>query len=294
MKLIYSLVLVVIGVSVQAQDPSFTQFNRSNMYLNPASVGNLKSWTANYHFRNHWVGAEGSPLVNNIGIQYGFDKVFKGVGVFLINDIVGASGKTDLSVPFAFGFKIKDKIDLNLGAQVSFVQESFDMSGLSPADPSDPSFVESVSSNVDFSIGAEVVFRSLKIGIAGAHLLQPVYDNGLIMAKTPFKISTYINYDLKIGSSVLLSPSVMYAYQGNSYSLVTSATATYKFLKIMGGFRFNNGPVVGLGYWNKRFDIVYTFDIITGDLSSFATGSHEVGVRFRFGKNKEGKFDNAL
>ena len=48
MKYIYTLFIVVLALTLKAQDLNFSQFNKANMYLNLASFGSLNYCIVNY------------------------------------------------------------------------------------------------------------------------------------------------------------------------------------------------------------------------------------------------------
>ena len=309
MKYIYTLFIVVLALTLKAQDINFSQFNRANMYLNPASVGDLKSWTVNYQFRNQWPKLSKPFVTNSLGVQYGFNKTVKGIGVAILNDVAGDGSITSssFSVPLAFGFNIKDKVDLSIGVQTSFLQKSVNWSSFNFGDeidnqlgfisPSQDSFPpNNTVSIIDFSIGMEVKISNLKAGFAGAHILEPNESFFAVASesKLPFKFSSYLNYDIALGSVFKITPSVLYVQQSDFNSLVMATTTSYKFVKIMFGYRVDDAAIFGLAFTTKRLDIGYSYDLTTSKLSNATGGSHEVGVRFRFGKHKEGAFDNAF
>src|ERR1051326_2372791 len=49
--------LVIVGISVPAQDPSFSQFFSSPLNVNPALTAKINSdWRAISNFRDQWIG----------------------------------------------------------------------------------------------------------------------------------------------------------------------------------------------------------------------------------------------
>src|ERR1041384_4124415 len=49
--------LVIVGISVHAQDPSFSQFFSSPLNVNPALTAKINSdWRAISNFRDQWIG----------------------------------------------------------------------------------------------------------------------------------------------------------------------------------------------------------------------------------------------
>jgi type IX secretion system PorP/SprF family membrane protein len=277
-----------------------------NIYLNPSSVGNLKSWTISHQFRNQWPESGSNYITNNAAVQYGFNKTFKGIGVSVLNDVAGDGiiNSTRISVPIAFCFKIKDLVEVNLGLETAFLQKSADWSKLTfgsminnqlgfVADSSD-SFPATTVNNLDFAIGMEVKIAKFKIGLAGTHLFEPNESFFGETSTLPFRLTTYVNYDFSRGNQLIVSPSVLYQQQRDFTNLIVSTTTTYKFVKLLVGYRYNDAIIMGAGVKFSMFDIGYTYDLTTSQLSNATGGSHELGVRFRFGKSKEGDFDNAF
>ena len=141
----------------------------------------------------------------------------------------------------------------------------------------------------------ELIVANLKFGIAGAHLTEPnesFFGNTSSDANLPFKLSTYLNYDIFIGEKLIVTPSVLYLNQRDFMNAIFSTTTTYKFIKLMVGYRTNDAAIMGLAVHFNRFDIGYTYDLTTSQLTNETGGSHEVG--FRFGKQKEDEFDNSF
>tara|TARA_B110000211_G_C14054693_1_gene542798 strand:- start:680 stop:1585 length:906 start_codon:yes stop_codon:yes gene_type:complete len=300
--------ILVFTFSLKAQDPHFTQTNRANIYLNPASVGNLESWTVSHQYRDQWSNITGSYVTNHTAVQYGFKKAFKGIGVHVLTDDAGSKiYTTRLSIPVAFGWELSKSIRLNVGVEAAYIEKSVNWDNLTFGDMIDNKlgFVNNTSDtlystsvgNLDFSAGMELVVAKLKFGIAGAHLTEPnesFFGNTSDAANLPFKLSTYLNYDIFVGGNLIVTPSVLYLNQRDFSNAMFSTTTTYKFIKLMVGYRTNDAAIMGLAVHFNKFDIGYTYDLTTSQLTNETGGSHEVGIRFRFGKNKEGEFDNAF
>jgi type IX secretion system PorP/SprF family membrane protein len=306
MKVLSTLILIAFTLALKAQDPHFTQFNRSNIYLNPASVGTLKSWTVSHQYRNQWPKLSGDYITHNAAVQYGFNKALKGIGVYAVNDVAGsgAISMTRLAVPLAFGFKIKDLFQLNIGVEAAYQQKSIDLTMLTFGDMIDDSLGFVTPSNqiepstavgiLDFAAGMEIQVSKLKFGLSGRHLTQPNESFFDGESKLPFRLTTYANYDFSVGEILTITPSVLFHQQRDFQNVVVTTTTTYRFIKVMLGYRRNDAFLMGLGVKFKRLDVGYSYDLTTSSLSSATGGAHEFGIRFRFGKNKEGDFDNAF
>jgi type IX secretion system PorP/SprF family membrane protein len=196
MKILSISILLAFTFLLKSQVRSFSQYNRVNMVINPARTGDLKSWTVNYHFRNQWTKLNADNIIkNNVGIQYGFEGKLKGVGVSLLNSKTGGSwfeyNKTSILVPLAFGFKIKDKLDLSLGLAGRFTQYSVRNSQVDD-------LPNSTKYDMDFSTGMELIFANLKFGASGANTLDYFAHITDDTDSNPFKFTTYLNYDIPI------------------------------------------------------------------------------------------------
>jgi hypothetical protein len=86
----------------------------------------------------------------------------------------------------------------------------------------------------------------------------------------------------------------MYERRYSYNSGIISTTTSYRFIAFILGYRFDDAPIVGMGVKFKNLDVGYTYDFSNPNFIASNGGSHEVGIRFRFGKNKEGSYDNAF
>jgi type IX secretion system PorP/SprF family membrane protein len=50
------------------------------------------------------------------------------------------------------------------------------------------------------------------------------------------------------------------------------------------GYRTHDAIIILIGYnLNRQFSLAYTYDINIGELSNYTSGSHEIGLQYKFG-----------
>ncbi|MFM2225621.1 MAG: hypothetical protein RJA07_1823, partial [Bacteroidota bacterium] len=61
-KIVLSIVLIVLGLSSYAQqDPQYTMYMFNQLAINPGYAGSRECLSTTVHYRNQWVGIDGSP-----------------------------------------------------------------------------------------------------------------------------------------------------------------------------------------------------------------------------------------
>ena len=96
-KIFFITGMFLIGISLQGQDPSFSQFFSSPLNVNPALTGNINSkWRAISNYRNQWIGPANpyttetvsfdSKVFQNLVGNYVDENTRIGIGGMLMSD----------------------------------------------------------------------------------------------------------------------------------------------------------------------------------------------------------------
>jgi hypothetical protein len=105
-----------------------------------------------------------------------------------------------------------------------------------------------------------------------------------------------LNYEYYFGgggkialpAEFMLEPSVLMAFSSvNPFKLTINAIGMYKN-SIRAGLGFRNGYgqaiILHIGYnVNRQLALAYSYDINTGKLSGYTSGSHEINIQYKFG-----------
>ena len=307
-KIALCCVLGLMFFSAQAQDPHFTQFYASPLYLNPAFAGAYKCPKFNLNYRNQY------PVINaysTYAASYDqfVDALNGGLGMQITVDDAGQGTMQmlEFSGMYSYHLTISRDFSLLVGFQGTYRQRSLDWSKLIFPDQLDPQFGniyvtneipgDNVVGHVDFSTGFIGFGENFYFGGAFHHITQPD-DPFLIESKLPMKMTFHAGATLPIGSSrseTVLSPGLLYQQQGGFTQLNYLLSITTN--NITGGlsFRhsFNNADAITvlLGYQVDKLRIGYSYDYTVSSLSNAIGGAHEVSVSYQLNcKPKQKKF----
>lgn len=188
MKKYFLLILTIFTLEINAQDPNFSQFFNTNMYLNPAKTGALNGWTTNLHYRNQWPNLNsGGYQTANVGVQKSLQKYNSGIGINVIND--NASNTiftTQLGLLFAKRINITDHLELGLGANLEYIEKTLDLTTLTFGDMIDSRLgfqystsetaISSSATNINLSLGADFRFFNFDFGYTSSNINRPNFS----------------------------------------------------------------------------------------------------------------------
>lgn len=318
----------MIGYSndLKAQDPAYSQFFASPVYLNPALAGSNGCPRISLNHRNQWPGIGNSYVTYSATYDQFVDKLNGGIGVGITKDVAG-EGKlntTQINLDYAYRIKVSKKFEISVALEGAYRQLGVDWEELTFSDQIDPQLgfilptdeqIGQYSSNkgfADFSTGF-MAFGSANnkfdyyFGAAAHHITQP--DQGLIsVSKLPMKITAnigasfplnqYGTYRTNSGNrskkAAILSPNILFLQQQD-------------FMQINYGMYITKGPVVG-GLWARQsaenFDAFiiligmeqaswkfgYSYDVTISALGNVNTrGSHELSFAYKLPCSNRGK-----
>jgi len=320
------------------QDAAFSQYFNLNTLINPASVGNVpENINLTVAYRNQW-GTVSSPFITNLfSAEFNPQKQGKNTagrrvkskrsklcfGILAFTEKAGTSGykASTLRGISSYHFKLTRYKELSFGLELGYNQRSFSLDGLAwdaqfngvgynPALPSQESFSEPNTGNIDTGFGVE--FRNLNpkkfiwyagMGVHHYYQQQTVLENGVDLLPTLshiyFKGQNSLNnmmyrYYAIISSQDLgaltgtigMDASYRFDYDSKYTSFSTSSALT------LGGFyRYRDAIIALIGYEYKRiFRLSFSYDVNVSSLrnaSSF-NGGPEINLSYlhTFGKNR--------
>lgn len=316
-KHFYILMLMLAAVTVHAQDPQFTQFYASPMYLNPAFAGGNVCSRVSTNYRNQWPSIPGSFVTYSAAYDQSIPSFNSGAGILIMNDQAG-SGKlrsTSVNLFYSYEMQLTKKISARMGIEAGRVTRSVNFYDLVFADQiarggsSSVTTVEVPSSEkisyLDFSSGLLVYGKRFWTGISAHHINKPNESLMAFDTPLPVKFSVHAGYNLPVGTSTwkkreiesqFFSPAINYRAQG-------------KFDQLDIGLYYNNLPVV-LGVWYRgiplfksyepgyrnddaiavlagvtlydNFRFGYSYDLTLSKLVGSTNGSHEITLAYQF------------
>lgn len=279
------ILLLIPARSLNAQDPSFSQFFSSPLNINPALTANINSdWRLISNLRDQWIGPA-SPYVTGT-VSYD-TKILQnkipnveteeniiGVGGMLMFDraMSGIVKSTYASLNLSYSIKLsetddyKERLGIGFGAiygtrnmdfsRVDF-EEQFTGHGFNRNLPTGETALSNMKPYVSASAGltysASNEKNNFDIGIAAFHLNKPrqtfLKDDNEFLA---IRKVAHVNFETFINDRTVLNTNGIYQYQkGANYFSVGGAMGYYM------GNNLESMITAGLWYWSSNAVIPY-------------------------------------
>jgi len=315
---LFFLVILFPGI-VEAQDPQFSQFYATPLYLNPAFAGASQLTRVGANYRNQWPSLDANFVSYSAWGDHYFDEKNSGVGLYVGRDQATVSGlnSTLVAGQYAYQLSLSNLYTLRAGFQAGYTFRNVDFSKfifgdqINPdgtIDPTAESFDAGAVNNF-FDIGAGLMLYSGRawLGFSAFHLNQP--NQSLIGEASPLprKYSTHIGYKFYLTEGTIgeglfsrpqersIAPTAQYKFQGKFDQLDLGVYVTYE--PIIFGIWYRGLPVksvdgasnneaivflVGLSKKTKKeiLNIGYSFDVTLSNLGAQSGGAHEFSIAY--------------
>lgn len=285
--LILNITMLIGLVAFGQQQPQYTQYMYNPTLINPAYAGS-KGFTSVYGlYRTQWVGLEGAPKTANISMNKPIEGSKLGYGVSVLNDNIGVSDNTQLSVDLAYTLFLQNESRLAFGLKVSGNLLNVNYNKLNQYTPGEQVLQNNITNMFSPNVGAGIYYYN---------------KSSYLGASVPMLFNTE-KYD-DINRDQVNQRYHMYFMGGKVFDLSYNLKFKPAFIsKVVPGaplqldlssnFMFNDKFVVGAAYrWsasvsalagfqvNDRLFIGYGYDTETTRLSSYNSGSHELFLQF--------------
>ncbi len=307
-----NIFLSILFLSIFCQLAFAQQDNQSMQYMytvqkyNPAYTGTVTNVEVSSTYTKQWLGIEGSPqtfsLLFNAPLRKGL-----GLGISANQDQLGAMQETQISADIAYRFKLTRMLTMSFGIKGGFDMLDINMNKLNIFHENEPSTLNLLRT-LSPTIGAGTFLyttkrtrrkqRNFYLGLSSPNFYIPNRKDDVQ--------STYqdkIQANLLMGcvfennrNKIKIKPAGMIRYvNGAPLSWNLSTNVMFNDIFIVGlGYQWKSGITLFLGtHVQKRFFVGYTFDFNTTALRSFNYGSHELLIRFKFGKLNFGKIQSS-
>ena len=277
--------LCLFGSTVQAQDPSFSQFYANRVYLNPAFTGLESGITVAGVSRMQWLNVDQGFRTYGFNVELQEPALNSGIGLSLFHDQQGHANLQTSSVGLSYAYTIPfDHHNVHIGFQYRYVQKSIDWSKITFSDQLDPLYgaiyettAVPINDRVgfsDFDVGIVWRFdtdvklskkRKLRdtrhsLGLSIHHLPQLVSNQGgeesfqNLNTKVSPRITLHAGSVIPVwffnGSkkSISISPNIKYDIQGDQIGQLNQNLQVLT----MGCYLLYEGVYIGGLYQNKR------------------------------------------
>ncbi|MDN4165263.1 type IX secretion system membrane protein PorP/SprF [Cytophagales bacterium LB-30] len=315
--ILFILVSLALSVALKAQDPQFSQYYASPLYLNPAFAGSTEMHRVALNNRLQWPNLPQTYTTYALSYDYNMAHLNSGFGLLLTTDKAGSSSLRNTNAGFLYAYKIhlNNKWVITPGLNFSYThrdidyskllfpdQISSDGSGVLPVSPggSGANRIEKVQ-YFDFGTGLLVYNRAAWFGGSLHHIPQPNTSFLGGNDRLPMKLTVHggVKIPLYYGPQKLsrmssISPSFIYKTQGEFDQLDVGMNFTYD--PIMAGLWYRGLPIrqtvddqfsrdavtfiMGLNF--KDLQMGYSYDITVSRLGANSGGAHEISLIYEF------------
>ncbi len=307
------LLIIFIPVSLIAQDPAFSQFYATPVYLNPALAGTTGLPRISINYRNQWPQKGIALKTYSISYDQLIAKTNTGIGFQLMRDqeLNTLINTNSFLLSYSYHLQLEFESFITFGLQGGMVYKQFNIGNLVfPADVNQLTgeISEWISNHYsdetklypDFSVGAVGQHDEYFWGAALHHLNRPDESviNGDQKGRLPIKGTVHaggmlhrLHYGL-LSRKFTLSPNILYQQQGSFKQLNMGIYMIEKSF-LFGGWYRNNldirpDAIIGLlGFAIEKIQLGYSFDFTVSKLSNYSYGSHEISVTIFPGRKKE-------
>ncbi|MBM3160642.1 MAG: type IX secretion system membrane protein PorP/SprF [Bacteroidetes bacterium] len=301
--------LLAVCVEVKAQDPSFTQFYASPIYLNPALAGSTGCPRIVSNYRNQWPQLTGNYITSAVAYDSYVKSISGGLGIIALHDMQGqATIQTSMiGGIYSYNLKVNRKFSMMFGARAAYFQKFLDWDKLTFGDMIDPrrGFIFT-SGDVprgngrrgffDLSAGLVGFGKNYYFGLAAHHLNQP--DESMILgtSRLPVRITGHAGAEIKLGqrgrytNTTSVLPNIIYQYQNGFQELNIGTYVKYGDFTLGAWYRNRDAFILLFGISFEKFKLGYSYDLTVSKLGNgISGGSHEVSLGLNLKCRKKAK-----
>ena len=233
--------ILVLGTSVTAQDPQFSQFYAAPLYLNPAFAGSTNQARIGVNYRNQWPAIDANFNTISAFADTYIESKNSGVGILINRDTEGVLGLQSTSIAFQYAYELTllKNLSFRPGVQIGVYNRSINFDRLVFGDQLDPATgrlkpgasAEGLNTGQskffpDLSMGGLFYSKNGWLGFAAHHLTEP--DQSLVGSKDVLrmKLSAHAGWKFyfkpgemgdgfyKKARERSIAPTVQYRHQG--------------------------------------------------------------------------------
>jgi len=308
--------LFLFGLSLQAQDPQFTQFYANPLFLNPAFAGTSIQSRLVFDTRIQWPSIPGAFQTYSASYDQFVPQIKSGFGVNIYYDRAGTGGLSTTAFNFMYAYELKIKRDLYIrpAMEVGYAIRSININRLTFGDQLQTGNLitaEIISDQTvqyfDLGAGALLYAENYWVGISFSHINTPNQSFLNEDSPLPLKYSLHGGYKFKLEGSNRLNRNYVYVaanYKAQAKFDQLDIGAYYEHNAITLGVWYRGLPVrfndtkyfnpdaisILIGYSHMSLSFAYSYDITISTLGLNTGGSHELTVIYEWANRRNKRF----
>ena len=290
-----SILLISAADNLRAQNyPVYSQYLLDGLVINPAYTGTREALTASVSLRRKSMNMDGAPSMGTFSLHSPLKNDRVALGIMSHYQSYGVTSKASVFASYAFHIKTKNgRWSLGLKAGVDMLNN--DYSSITTVVPNDPAFTNAVTAYTLPNVGAGVYYNSdvFFAGVAVPEMFS--YRENSNDSGYEF-YHDYENYYfmgtagglITFADAFRFKPSALVRYSINNPLLVdiNGNFIIANFLWLGASWRLGEEVLVGIVelQLSQQLKLGYAYEYNMGKLSTFVGGTHEIALRFEFGK----------
>ena len=299
----FLLALLLLSISSYCQqNPQYTQYMYNTMSINPGYTGSLGTLDAVLIYRDQWVGIEGAPVSQNLGIHSPLRNEKIGIGLNLQNDKIGPAKEFYADANFSYSLQLSPTVKMGLGLKggvkifnVDFSKGTFENPG---SDPLNRNVENKLTTTL--GAGAYMYADNWYLGFSVPDFITNKYYDDIEQSVAEEEIQYFLigGYVFDLSPSLRFKPAFLAKYL-DGFPIVVDVSANFLIMdqfSVGASYRYEDS-VSGLAGVNflEGFFVGYSYDYTTSNLSQFNSGSHEIVLLYNLdllgkGYNKSPRF----
>jgi|SRR5690554_432119 len=282
------VVSLVSLFSYSQQDSQYTQYMYNTNNVNPAYAGSREVLSIFGMYRTQWVGLDGAPDTGVFSLHSPVSERV-GLGLNFINDKIGISDESTISVDFSYTIPISENYKLAFGLKGTAHLLNVDYSKLNTYNPGDGLLQNNIENRFSPNIGAGFYLYSDRFyaGISVPNMLETEHYDDNISSTTGERMHGYLitGYVFDLTDDIKFKPA----------ALAKAVKGAPLQVDVTGNFLFNERFTLGVAWrWDAAVSglagfqidnnwlIGYAYDAETTRLANYNSGSHEIFLRYEF------------
>jgi len=318
LKIIFFNALIFFGLTISAQDISFSQFYSNPLYLNPSFAGTAGVPRIALQYRDQWHSFSNAFNTYSLAVDFPVKKIQGGLGFYVLKDCQGENSfnLSQFDAAWSVNLRVSENFFLRGAVQGGIHQYSLNPGKLVFPDNVDAVYghhgvsreLEFLSdthySFADFSTGLLLYSKKYFAGLAVHHIAEPrqsFYSSDNNGGKLDRKFTAHFGARLPVfldghqRKKFDISPQMVMQHQGAFSQINYGILATKWGFTVGTWFRQNPGirydAVIFLaGFMKKTWQLTYTYDISVSGLWGESGGSSEISLVFLFREIDRGRY----
>lgn len=309
-KILFIITWILIAKLCFSQDPQFTQFYASPVYLSPSFAGSTKGKRLVSNYRNQWPALQKAFVTYSFSYDHYLPSLNSGVGILFLREQAGTGNlaTTNIGLVYSYHIKLSHEWRVIPGIEMRYTQNSLQFEKLTFGDQlisgqdetyEDKNAYSDHVKDVDASASALFYSSRLWLGLTADHLLQPNESLSGEESLLPMRFNLFGGMKLPINnrynrrSRENLFPAFHFMKQGRNTQMNLGLYwhynpfmlgAWYRGIPLVKDIPSNDAIAMLAGYQIDQFTIGYSYDVTVSHLAGLTQGAHEISLIFNFGK----------